>query len=70
MGEGWHNNHHRQAGVCRQGLRWYEVDATWYVLAALEKLHVVWDVRRPRPSTEVDDPGRDVAADATAGPTS
>jgi len=48
MGEGWHNNHHRQASVCRQGLKWYEIDVTWYILAGLEKLHVIWDVRRPR----------------------
>lgn len=48
MGEGWHNNHHRHQHVARQGLRWYEVDATWYVLVLLEKLHVIWGVRRPR----------------------
>lgn len=57
MGEGWHNNHHRQGHVCRQGLRWYEVDATWYVLWTLERLGVIWGVRRPR----------GVAADAEAG---
>jgi stearoyl-CoA desaturase (delta-9 desaturase) len=34
--------------VCRQGLRWWEVDVTWYVLAVLEKLHVIHDVKRPR----------------------
>ena len=55
MGEGWHNNHHRQAGVCRQGLAWYEVDVTWYILALLEKLHIVWGVRRPRSADDVVD---------------
>ena len=48
LGEGWHNNHHRAAHVARQGLRWWEIDVTWYVLVVLERLHVVWDVKRPR----------------------
>jgi stearoyl-CoA desaturase (delta-9 desaturase) len=49
MGEGWHNNHHKAAYVARQGLRWWEIDATWYVLVVLEKLRVIRDVKRPRP---------------------
>ena len=48
MGEGWHNNHHKAAYVARQGLRWWEIDVTWYVLVLLERLHIVWDVKRPR----------------------
>ncbi|MFM7068968.1 MAG: acyl-CoA desaturase, partial [Actinomycetes bacterium] len=59
MGEGWHNNHHHQAYVCRQGRRWWEIDATYYVLLVLERLHIVWDLRQPR-----DD--RSDTADATA----
>jgi len=49
MGEGWHNNHHRYSHLARQGLRWWEVDASYYVLVVLEKLHIVWDLKRPRP---------------------
>lgn len=48
MGEGWHNNHHKAPYVARQGLRWWEIDVTWYVLVVLEKLRVVHDVKRPR----------------------
>ena len=48
MGEGWHNNHHKAAYVARQGLRWWEIDVTWYVLVLLERLHVIRDVKRPR----------------------
>jgi stearoyl-CoA desaturase (delta-9 desaturase) len=55
MGEGWHNNHHHKAYVCRQGLKWWEVDVTYYILVALEKLHVVWDVKRPRPEGSTED---------------
>ena len=55
MGEGWHNNHHRHQHVCRQGLRWWEIDVTWYVLAGLEKLHIIWGVRRPRTAVDIVD---------------
>ena len=48
-GEGWHNNHHFFPASARQGFRWYEVDTTYYVLCVLERLGVVWDVRRPTP---------------------
>ncbi len=46
-GEGWHNNHHYLPSSVRQGLTWWEVDTTWYVLRALAALHVVRDLRRP-----------------------
>jgi stearoyl-CoA desaturase (delta-9 desaturase) len=49
MGEGWHNNHHRHAHLARQGLYWWELDASYWVLCGLEKLHVVWGLKRPRP---------------------
>ena len=52
MGEGWHNNHHHAAYVARQGLTPGEIDVTWYVLVVLEKLGVIWDVKRPRGSRE------------------
>src|SRR5687767_8744602 len=32
MGEGWHNNHHHFMSSVRQGIRWWEVDLTYYVL--------------------------------------
>ena len=47
MGEGWHNNHHRVQYSARQGFFWWEVDMTHYVLAALSRLGVVWDLRAP-----------------------
>ena len=49
MGEGWHNNHHRYAHLARQGLRWWEVDFSYWILCGLEKLGIVWDLKRPRP---------------------
>ena len=40
LGEGWHNNHHRFMYACQQGLRWWEVDVTYYALKMLNWLGV------------------------------
>ena len=47
MGEGWHNNHHAYQSSVRQGFRWWEVDATFYILWSLSKLGIVWDLKAP-----------------------
>jgi stearoyl-CoA desaturase (Delta-9 desaturase) len=47
MGEGWHNNHHHYMSSAKQGFFWWEIDVTYYILKGLEKLGLVWDVRRP-----------------------
>jgi stearoyl-CoA desaturase (delta-9 desaturase) len=47
MGEGWHNNHHAYQSSARQGFRWWEVDATYYVLKLLQSLGVVRDLKTP-----------------------
>jgi stearoyl-CoA desaturase (delta-9 desaturase) len=49
LGEGWHNNHHAFPGSARQGLRWWEIDVTWYVLRLFAALGIVWDVRPAPP---------------------
>jgi stearoyl-CoA desaturase (Delta-9 desaturase) len=46
MGEGWHNNHHHYMNSANQGFYWWEVDVTYYILKALEKVGLVWDVRK------------------------
>ncbi|NTW85976.1 MAG: acyl-CoA desaturase [Holophagaceae bacterium] len=45
LGEGWHNNHHHYQASCRQGIRWWEVDPTFYALKVLSWLRVVRDLR-------------------------
>jgi stearoyl-CoA desaturase (Delta-9 desaturase) len=50
LGEGWHNNHHHDMSCARQGLRWWELDVSYLTLLGLEKLGVIWDLRRPRGS--------------------
>lgn len=47
MGEGWHNNHHFCPGSERQGLYWWEIDASHLLLKGLERLGVVRDLRAP-----------------------
>jgi stearoyl-CoA desaturase (delta-9 desaturase) len=47
MGEGWHNNHHAYQSSVRQGFRWWEIDATYWILKALSWLGIVWDLKTP-----------------------
>lgn len=48
FGEGWHNNHHHQMHLCRQGLYWWEIDLTYYLLRALGAIGIVRDLKEPR----------------------
>jgi stearoyl-CoA desaturase (delta-9 desaturase) len=47
FGEGWHNNHHAFPWSARHGLRWWQVDVSWWVLWLMERAGLVWGVRRP-----------------------
>jgi stearoyl-CoA desaturase (delta-9 desaturase) len=49
LGEGWHNNHHHFMSSVRQGIRWWEVDVTFYVLKALSFVRITRDLREFRP---------------------
>jgi stearoyl-CoA desaturase (delta-9 desaturase) len=48
LGEGWHNNHHHDQSSARQGMLWWEVDVSYYVLRALAAAGVVWKLRPPK----------------------
>lgn len=50
LGEGWHNNHHQFMSSARQGLQWWEIDMTYYVLKILSLLGIVRELRAPDPS--------------------
>jgi len=45
LGEGWHNNHHHYMSSVRQGIRWWEIDVTYYVLRALSWVGIARDLR-------------------------
>ena len=47
LGEGWHNNHHAFPTSARHGLRWWQVDASYYVIRLLALLGLAWKVRLP-----------------------
>jgi len=49
LGEGWHNNHHAFPRSARHGLAWWQVDSTYQIILILEKLGLVWNVRRVAP---------------------
>jgi len=64
MGECWHNNHHAYPGSARLGLARGEWDPGWWVLSALSRLGLVWNLRlpqdlAPRPELRAVAPSRD-----------
>jgi fatty-acid desaturase len=46
-GEGWHNNHHAFPFSARHGLRWFEVDLTWWHVRVLAFLRLADGVKVP-----------------------
>jgi stearoyl-CoA desaturase (delta-9 desaturase) len=62
MGEGWHNNHHHYQVAARQGFRWWEVDATYYVLRALAAVGLIWDLHGVPAHVVADGGGPAIAA--------
>ena len=47
LGEGWHNNHHAFPTSARHGLRWWQIDVSYYVIRALALVGLAWKVRVP-----------------------
>jgi stearoyl-CoA desaturase (delta-9 desaturase) len=47
MGEGWHQSHHTFPTSARHGLRWWQIDVSYYVIRLLAWLRLAWDVRLP-----------------------
>jgi len=46
-GEGWHNNHHAFPFSARHGLRWFELDATWWAISVLSLCGLAREVKVP-----------------------
>lgn len=49
FGEGWHNNHHAFQRMAKQGHKWWEIDVTYWVILAMEKLGLAWNVVKDPP---------------------
>jgi stearoyl-CoA desaturase (delta-9 desaturase) len=50
FGEGWHNNHHALPTSARHGLRWWEVDVTFWAIQALAWVGLAHSVKVPEPA--------------------
>jgi stearoyl-CoA desaturase (Delta-9 desaturase) len=53
FGEGWHNNHHAFPASARHGLRWWEIDLSYYLIRGMEALGLAWRVRLPNQSAMI-----------------
>jgi fatty-acid desaturase len=47
MGEAWHNNHHAFPSSARLGLCPGETDPGWWVLMAMQRLGLAWNIKTP-----------------------
>jgi stearoyl-CoA desaturase (delta-9 desaturase) len=47
LGEGWHNNHHAFPTSARHGLKWWQVDLSYWVIRLLELVRLARNVRVP-----------------------
>jgi stearoyl-CoA desaturase (Delta-9 desaturase) len=47
FGEGLQNNHHAFPSAYRHAMRWWEPDLSGWVIAALAKTGIVWDLKMP-----------------------
>jgi stearoyl-CoA desaturase (delta-9 desaturase) len=47
MGEGWHNTHHAFPTSARHGLRWWQIDVSYWVIRSLALLGLTWDLKLP-----------------------
>ncbi len=53
MGEGWHNTHHAFPTSARHGLKWWQIDISYWVIWILERTGLAWDVKLPSPQAEL-----------------
>jgi stearoyl-CoA desaturase (delta-9 desaturase) len=44
LGEAWHHNHHAFPRSALHGLRWYELDPSGWLILAMRKVGLAWDV--------------------------
>ena len=47
LGEGWHNTHHAFPTSARHGLRWWQIDVSYWVIRGLAWLGLAWNVKLP-----------------------
>jgi stearoyl-CoA desaturase (delta-9 desaturase) len=52
LGEAWHNNHHAFPTSARHGLRWWQLDPSAWLIFALARTGLAWDLVRVAPERE------------------
>ena len=52
FGEAWHNNHHAFPTSARHGLGRWQLDPSAWLISALERCHLAWDVVRISPERQ------------------
>jgi stearoyl-CoA desaturase (delta-9 desaturase) len=68
LGEGWHNNHHAFPTSARHGLKWWQIDISYYIIRTFGLLGLASDIRVPsaaRLAAKQIDAPTDVVVDRT-----
>ncbi|HKH16076.1 MAG TPA: acyl-CoA desaturase, partial [Solirubrobacteraceae bacterium] len=52
LGEAWHHNHHAFPRSANHGLRWWEVDVSGLIIAAMQRVGLAWNVVRISPERQ------------------
>jgi stearoyl-CoA desaturase (Delta-9 desaturase) len=52
FGESWHHNHHAFPRSAQHGLRWWEVDPTAWLIGAMQRLRLAWNVVQISPERQ------------------
>ena len=47
MGEGWHNNHHAFPTSARHGLRWWQIDFSYWLIRAMSWVGLASGIKVP-----------------------
>lgn len=47
LGEGWHNTHHAFPTSARHGLRWWQIDLSYWMIRGLSLVGLAWDLKLP-----------------------
>lgn len=48
FGEGWHNNHHAHQRSAKHGMRWWEIDLTYWIICLLSVVGLAKDIKLPK----------------------
>lgn len=53
MGEGWHHTHHAFPSSARHGLRWWQIDVSYWIIRGLKLLGLAWNVKVPSKEVQI-----------------